>query len=332
MNEPLLKRPWRFKEMGLLLLAAGIISLALISLELGQGNTLTVEMLYIIGGFVVTFTIAHLALVFLAPYSDQVMLPVAAALNGLGLVMIYRLDLASGYNLVRNQIMWTLLGVVMFVAVIALLRNHRSLSRYSYLLGLAGLVLLALPLVWPSSINADARIWISIGPFSVQPGEFAKVLLLIFFAQLLVNKRSLFNVAGKRILGIDFPRVRDLLPSSHLGCRHYHHGLKTTSGPALLLFGTVLAMLYIATARSSWLIIGLVLVAIGGVGVYQISDKIQARVQHFIDPIGSFHDGGSQLSQSLFGLSWGGVTGTGLGRGYPQNIPVAHSDFILGLR
>ena len=330
MSEPLPKRPWRFKEMGLLLLAAGIISLALISLELGQGNTLTVEMLYIIGGFVVTFTIAHLALVFLAPYSDQVMLPVAAALNGLGLVMIYRLDLASGYNLVRNQIMWTLLGVVMFVAVIALLRNHRSLSRYSYLLGLAGLVLLALPLVWPSSINADARIWISIGPFSVQPGEFAKVLLLIFFAQLLVNKRSLFNVAGKRILGIDFPRVRDLGPILLIwGVATIIMGLQNDFGPALLLFGTVLAMLYIATARSSWLIIGLVLVAIGGVGVYQISDKIQARVQHFIDPIGSFHDGGSQLSQSLFGLSWGGVTGTGLGRGYPQNIPVAHSDFIL---
>lgn len=243
MSEPLPKRPWRFKEMGLLLLAAGIISLALISLELGQGNTLTVEMLYIIGGFVVTFTIAHLALVFLAPYSDQVMLPVAAALNGLGLVMIYRLDLASGYNLVRNQIMWTLLGVVMFVAVIALLRNHRSLSRYSYLLGLAGLVLLALPLVWPSSINADARIWISIGPFSVQPGEFAKVLLLIFFAQLLVNKRSLFNVAGKRILGIDFPRVRDLGPILLIwGVATIIMGLQNDFGPALLLFGTVLAM------------------------------------------------------------------------------------------
>ena len=165
MNQPLLKRPWRFKRNGLAAPGSRHYSLALISLELGQGNTLTVEMLYIIGGFVVTFTIAHLALVFLAPYSDQVMLPVAVALNGLGLVMIYRLESASGYNLVRNQIMWTLLGVVMFVAVIALLRNHRSLSRYSYLLGLAGLVLLALPLVWPSSINADARIWISDPPF-----------------------------------------------------------------------------------------------------------------------------------------------------------------------
>ena len=323
-------RPGRSRELLMLLLAGTVTLLALISAELGQGNTATIEMLWILGGFILVFGVAHAILRFLAPWSDQVLLPVVAALNGLGLVMIHRLDMANGTSLVRSQVMWTVLGVAMFVAVMVLLRDHRSLSRYSYILGLVGLLLLALPLVWPSSINSDARIWISIGPFSVQPGEFAKVLLLIFFAQLLVNKRSLFNVAGKRVLGIDFPRLRDLGPILVVwGIALVIMALQNDFGPALLLFGTVLGMLYIATARGSWLIIGLVLVAVGGFGVYQVSAKIQDRVNHFVDPIAHYDSGGYQLSQALFGMSWGGVTGTGLGNGYPQNVPVAHSDFIL---
>ncbi|QGS34496.1 cell division protein FtsW [Corynebacterium xerosis] len=323
-------RPGRSRELVMLLLAGAVTLLALISTELGQGNTATVEMLWIVGGFILVFGVAHLVLRFLAPWSDQVLLPVVAALNGLGLVMIHRLDMANATTLVRSQVMWTVLGVGMFVAVMVLLRDHRSLSRYSYILGLLGLILLALPLVWPSSINSDARIWISIGPFSVQPGEFAKVLLLIFFAQLLVNKRSLFNVAGKRVLGIDFPRLRDLGPILVVwGIALVIMALQNDFGPALLLFGTVLGMLYIATARGSWLIIGLVLVAVGGFGVYQVSAKIQDRVNHFVDPIAHYDSDGYQLSQALFGMSWGGVTGTGLGNGYPQNVPVAHSDFIL---
>lgn len=330
MSETTAKRPLRIKEMLLLLLSAGLLLLALISLELAQGNVLTSDVLYIIGGFILVFSAAHITLTFVAPHADQVMLPVAATLNALGLVMIHRLDLANDTSLATNQIMWTILGVALFIAVIIALRDHRSLSRYSYLLGLVGLVLLALPLVWPSSIESDARIWISIGPFSMQPGEFAKVLLMIFFAQLLVNKRSLFNVAGKHVLGIDFPRVRDLGPILLIwGIATVIMALQNDFGPALVLFGTVLAMLYAATGRGSWLIIGLVLVTIGGVGVYLISDKIQARVAHFLDPLGSYDEGGYQLSQGLFGMSWGGIGGTGLGQGYPQNIPVAHSDFIL---
>ena len=323
-------RPGRSRELLMLLLAGTVTLLALISAELGQGNTATIEMLWILGGFILVFGVAHAILRFLAPWSDQVLLPVVAALNGLGLVMIHRLDMANGTSLVRSQVMWTVLGVAMFVAVMVLLRDHRSLSRYSYILGLVGLLLLSLPLVWPSSINSDARIWISIGPFSVQPGEFAKVLLLIFFAQLLVNKRSLFNVAGKRVLGIDFPRLRDLGPILVVwGIALVIMALQNDFGPALLLFGTVLGMLYIATARGSWLLIGLILVAVGGFGVYQVSAKIQDRVSHFVDPLANYDSGGYQLSQALFGMSWGGVTGTGLGNGYPQNVPVAHSDFIL---
>ncbi|AZA10371.1 FtsW/RodA/SpoVE family cell cycle protein [Corynebacterium gerontici] len=322
----------RRTEFGLLLVAAVLMAVTLLNLNLAQGEGVNSEVLWVIGGFILVFTIAHLALCMTAPHADQVMLPVASVLNGFGLVMVYRLDLALDQNLANKQVVWTLVGVALMVAVLVLIRDHRALSRYSYILGLVGLVLLALPLVWPTSMNADANIWISIGPFSVQPGEFSKILLLLFFAQLLVNKRALFNVAGYRILGLEFPRLRDLGPILAVwAVAILIMAGENDFGPALLLFATVLAMMFLATGRVSWLLIGAVLVVVGGSAVYQISDKIQARVQNFIDPVSNFDTTGYQLSQSLFGLSSGGIAGSGLGKGHPELIPVAESDFILAV-
>ena len=318
-------------EFGLLVCAALIIAVTLVSLNLAQGQALTQEMFWVIGGFLVVFTIAHLALCFTAPHADQVMLPVASVLNGLGLVMVYRLDLAEGTALANRQVMWSLVAVALMVAVLVIIRDHRVLTRYSYVLGLIGLILLALPLVWPASaVNADARIWISIGPFSVQPGEFSKILLLLFFAQLLVTKRALFTVAGYRFLGLEFPRLRDLAPIIGVwGFAILIMAGENDFGPALLLFSTVLGMIYLATGRASWLMIGAFLVALGGTAVYQVSDKIQARFSNFQDPVGNYDTTGYQLSQALFGMSTGGISGTGIGAGHPQLVPVAESDFIL---
>ncbi|ANE02801.1 FtsW/RodA/SpoVE family cell cycle protein [Corynebacterium crudilactis] len=320
----------RNTEMWLLILATAVVSIMFISLELAMGNDLGVHILMLIGGYIGVFIVAHLAMAWVAPFADQIMLPVVAALNGIGLVMIYRLDQATGYSTVNSQLMWTLVGVVLMVAVLLLLRDYKSLSRYSYLLGVVGIVLLALPLVWPQPGGVEARIWIWLGPFSIQPGEFSKILLLLFFAQLLATKRALFTVAGYRFLGLEFPRLRDLAPILVVwalailimaGANDF--------GPALLLFTTVLAMVYLATGRGSWLLIGAVLVAVGAFAVYQVSGKIQERVQNFIDPVAHYDTTGYQLSQGLFGMSWGGITGTGIGQGYPNMIPVVHSDFIL---
>ncbi|VEH81428.1 cell division protein [Corynebacterium kutscheri] len=320
----------RKRELGLLLAATVIISLSLINLYIAQDQEITTEVAWVIGGFIGVFGIAHLAICWLAPHADQIMLPVAALLNGLGLVMIYRLDLASGNNLASRQVMWSLVAVTLMILVLFFLRDYAKLTHYSYILGLLGLILLALPLVWPSRMNADANIWISIGPFSVQPGEFSKILLLLFFAQLLVNKRTLFSTAGYRILGVEFPRLRDLGPILGVwGIAILIMAGENDFGPALLLFSTVLGMLYLATGRTSWLIIGSILVAVGGTAVYQISDKIQARVTNFMDPIAHYDTTGYQLSQSLFAMSSGGLSGTGLGAGHPELIPVVHSDFIL---
>ncbi|MDU0479556.1 FtsW/RodA/SpoVE family cell cycle protein [Staphylococcus chromogenes] len=320
----------RKTEFGLLILSAIIIAVTLVNLEVSLGNELTRDVLYVIGGYIGVFTLAHLVMCWKAPHADQIMLPVAALLNGLGLIMIQRLDAARDSSMATRQVMWTLVGIVLLIAVLFILRDHRSLTRYSYLLGLVGLVLLALPMVWPQPAEADARIWLALGPFSIQPGEFSKILLLLFFAQLLVTKRALFTVAGYRFFGLEFPRLRDLAPILlvWLLALMIMAG-ENDFGPALLLFSTVLGMLYLATGRASWLLIGFTLVAIGGFGLYQISAKIQTRVNNFVDPLAHYNEGGYQLSQGLFGMSWGGLTGTGLGQGYPHIVPVAWSDFIL---
>ncbi|MCT1493246.1 FtsW/RodA/SpoVE family cell cycle protein [Corynebacterium sanguinis] len=324
----------RTRELGLLVCSALLLLLMLFGLELSQGRTLTGEMLWLVGGFIGVYAIAHLAIRLTAPYADQVLLPVVATLNAIGLVIIYRLDLAerAGYGaLADRQVLWSFAGVVLLVLTLVIVRDHKSLSRYSYILGLLGLFFLALPLVWPQPAEfADARIWIWIGPFSIQPGEFSKILLLIFFAQLLAQKRSLFTVAGKRFAGLVFPRLRDLAPIMVVwAIAILIMAISNDFGPALLLFATVLAMVYYATGRTSWLLIGIGLLAVGGYAVYEVSDKIQERVTNFLDPLANYDTTGYQPSQALFGLSWGGVTGVGLGHGHPELVPVAHSDYIL---
>ncbi|MDK8663445.1 FtsW/RodA/SpoVE family cell cycle protein [Corynebacterium coyleae] len=324
----------RSRELLLLLFATGLLLLMLFGLETSQGHTLPTEMLYLVGGFIGVYAIAHLSLAFLAPHADQVLLPMVALLNAIGLVVIYRLDLAErpGYGpLAERQMMWSLVGVGLMVLTLLVVREHQALSRYSYLLGLVGLIFLALPLVWPQPEgHADARIWLWLGPFSIQPGEFSKILLLIFFAQLLAQKRALFTVAGRRFLGLTFPRVRDLAPILMVwAIAILIMAASNDFGPALLLFATVLGMVYFATDRISWLAIGLALVAVGGYAVYQVSGKIQERVANFIDPFADFEGIGNQPANALIGLSWGGMTGTGLGYGHPELVPVAHSDYIL---
>ena len=284
------------------------------------------------------WVVAHLVVRKWASYADPLLLPSVALLVGLGLTVIHRLDLAAEQvesTITREdapvQLIWATLGVALFVAFLVLVRDHRSLSRYAYTLALVGLALLALPALLPSSLSEvnGAKIWIRIAGFSIQPGEFAKICLVVFFAAYLVDKRDVLALASRKVAGLELPRGRDLGPvlvawMLSILVLVFERDL----GSSLLLFGIFIVMLYVATERSSWLLIGVGLFALGAFLAYQLFGHVRARVDVWLDPFAYQDDAGYQLVQSLFGLGTGGLFGAGLGGGRPDQVPVAKSDFI----
>jgi len=282
------------------------------------------------------WTAAHLAVRKWAPYADPLLLPAVALLVGLGLSVIHRLDLADAQNgrgseSAPTQLIWATIGVALFVGVLVVIRDHRVLARYAYILMLAGLVLLAIPAVLPSRFSEinGAKLWILVGGFSIQPGEFAKICLVVFFAAYLVDKRDVLALASRRVVGLELPRGRDLGPVLVIwGLSILVLVFERDLGSSLLLFGIFVVMLYIATERASWLVIGLLLFAAGAFLAYQVFGHVQQRVDVWLDPFKYKSSDGYQLVQSLFGLGTGGLFGAGLGGGRPDQVPVAKSDFI----
>ena len=285
----------RNSELFLLGFAAVITTVALLLVEANQEQGLHWDLAQYTVAYLALFTGAHLAVRRFTPYADPLLLPVVALLNGLGLVMIHRLDLAAGGPLAKGlggtanqQMLWTLFGVVVFSLVVIFLRDHRVLARYGYVCGLTGLILLAIPAVLPRSVSEQngAKIWIELPGFSIQPAEFSKILLLIFFAAVLVSKRSVFTSAGKHFVGMDLPRPRDLAPLlaawiASVGVMVFEKDL----GTSLLLYASFLVMVYIATDRLSWVVIGLALFAAGSVAAYYVFDHVQVRVQTWLGPV-----------------------------------------------
>ena len=328
----------RSTELALLGFAVLITVAAQCVVDLTITGSLRPELLTFGGWISALWLVAHLVVRRWAPYADPLLLPAVALLVGLGLAVIHRLDLAveqfdstAAREDAPVQLTWATLGVLLFVAVLALVRDHRTLARLAYTLALVGLVLLAIPALLPASLSTvnGAKIWIRVAGFSIQPGEFAKILLIIFFAAYLVDKRDVLALASRRVAGLELPRGRDLGPVLlawviSILVLVFERDL----GSSLLLFGIFVVMLYVATERSSWLIIGLGLFAGGAFLAYQIFAHVQARVDTWLDPF-AYRDGaGYQLVQSLFGLGTGGLFGAGLGGGRPDQVPVAKSDFI----
>ncbi|MDX8049446.1 FtsW/RodA/SpoVE family cell cycle protein [Lentzea sp. BCCO 10_0798] len=347
-TSPGLKAPTRRgTELVMLSFAAGLVTLALILVELNQERSLSLRILYLGLAYLALFACAHLAVRRWAPYADPAILPCVALLNGLGLVVIHRIDLAlegtvfpdgSTWDPVAfKQVIWTGIGLLMFAATLKFLPDHRMLARFGYTFGLVGLVALLLPGVLPGFIAPTingAKIWLRVGPLSLQPGEFAKILLMVFFAAFLVSKRDLFTVAGRRFLGMDLPRARDLGPLfAAWGVTVAVMVLQKDLGSSLLFFGIVLVLLYIATERAAWVVLGLGLFAGGAVIAWKLFNHVQQRVANWQDPIARYDviGGGYQISQSLFGLATGGIGGAGLGAGRPEMIPEANTDFITAV-
>jgi cell division protein FtsW (lipid II flippase) len=260
-------------------------------------------------------------------------------LNGLGITMIHRLDIAAGASGWEaagvRQMAWTAVALVIAIIVLILVKNYRILLRYRYLAMLAGVILLTMPL-WPGigrTVNG-ATLWVDIGGMNFQPGEIAKIALAIFFAGYLMTARESLQKVGTTFAGIRWPRVRDLGPLLivwvvAMGVLVFQRDL----GTSLLYFGLFLAMLYIATNRILWLVLGGGLFVVGAAAAASQLAYVQNRLEGWLD---SFNPevynavGGSyQLVQGLFGFAEGGFIGEGLGQGQPSFVPLANSDYIV---
>ncbi|MFI1446599.1 FtsW/RodA/SpoVE family cell cycle protein [Streptomyces virginiae] len=290
--------------------------------------------------------IAHLVVRRYAKYADPLLLPLGTLLNGLGLVLIWRLDQSERLqNLAKRafggfspsaprQMMYTAVAIALFAAVLLVLKDHRVLQRFTYISMAGALVLLILPVI--PGLGADvfgAKIWISVGGFSIQPGEFAKIVIAIFFAGYLMVKRDALALASRRFMGLYLPRGRDLGPilmiwAMSLLVLVFENDL----GTSLLFFGMFVIMLYVATERTSWIVIGLLMSVGGAVVVGTFASHVQARVNAWLDPFACYTTSGAceQVGQSIMSFGSGGVLGAGWGQGNSDLIGfAANSDFIF---
>jgi len=332
----------RWVELVLVLFAWGLGVLGTLQVGWATGEPLG-QRFWITAGVVGALAlVTHVVVRWRAPFADPLMLPIATALTILGLVVIFRLDIAAAQTAQRNdrsiptpdvyaQLTWYAVAVLLFSVVLLLLRDHRLLQRYTYTCGLVGLVLLVLPLlpVIGTTVNG-ATLWVRIGSFTFQPAEAAKILLTVFFAGYLVMTRDSLAVVRTKVLGIGLPRARDLGPilvawGASLAVLIFQRDL----GTSLLFFGLFVLMLYIATQRRTWLILGALLFIAGGLVSYLLFAHVRVRVQVWLDPFAYAQDQGYQIVQALYGLANGGLFGTGLGRGYPDLVPYANTDFVV---
>lgn len=326
-------------ELALLLLAWTINIGALALVELGALGTIEPTIIMIGLGLSALTLAMHIAMRFVASEADPFILPVATVLNGIGLAGIYRVDVAEGdtgfASVAIRQVMWTSIAIGCAIGVLVLVRNHRILQRYTYIAMFVGVILLLLPML--PGIGQEisgARVWIGIGPFSFQPGEIAKIALAVFFAGYLVTRRDSLAIVGRKFLGLQLPRLRDLGPilliwALAMSVIVFQRDL----GTALLYFGLFLVMIYVATGRFSWIFIGLLLFGTGAFLASRTLNYVEGRINNWLDafnPAVYDANGGSyQLVQGLFGLANGGIIGTGLGQGRPDLTPVPQSDYII---
>ena len=326
----------RGAELFLLVLALAVGVGAYAAVGIGVDGSVPVDIVSYGGWLAALVIAAHVAVRFVAPYADPVLLPLVAALNGLGLAVIHRLDLTEGTTFARQQLTWMTLGVLLFIGALVVLRDHRVLTRFTYTFGLGAILLLLLPLVpgVGKTING-ARIWIGVGPFSFQPGEVAKVLLVVAFAGYLVLHRDALALAGRRVLFVDLPRGRDLGPILamwlvSLGVLVFQKDL----GSSLLFFGLFLVMLYVATERPGWLVVGSALFLSGALFAWRTFGHVQDRVDIWLHPFKYYNNAtppfSDQIVETMFGMAWGGLIGRGFGEGDPTRISYAESDFIMG--
>ena len=333
----------RNREFWLLLFAIAISGASLTLVQLGALGAIDPMILVIGGALAVLVFAVHVVLRVVASDADPFVLPIATTLTGLGIAMIYRIDIAkqlSGWPAFSNkQLAWTAISLAGVIALVIALRNYRVLYRYTYIFGLAGIVLLILPFIpGLKARGATADVWVSLGGiFSFQPGELAKICLAIFFAGYLVRTRESLSSVGNRFLGMTWPRMRELGPVLVVWIISLLIIVSQRDlGTGVLIFGMFIAMLYVATGKTSWVLIGLAGVGIGAFLATRVLAYVQRRFTNWLDAFNpdiiQARGGSYQLVEGIFGLAHGGLIGTGWGQGRPQITPLANSDYIIPSR
>ncbi|WP_251455113.1 FtsW/RodA/SpoVE family cell cycle protein [Microbacterium sp. Marseille-Q6648] len=326
----------RNRELFLLVFAFAINAGALVLVQLGELGAVDWTFVVYCGGPTALIVALHIVLRLKARAADPFVVPIATLLTGLGIAMIYRIDLARDRNgweaFSTRQLAWAGIALVLAIVVVILLRNYRVLFRYTYIFGFAGIGLLILPVIPGLSGGGNADVWVDVGFFTFQPGELAKLALAVFFAGYLVRTRESLTSVGTRFLGMTWPRARELGPLLviwlvSLGIIVMQRDL----GTGLLIFGMFVAMLYVATGKTSWVLLGVILAAAGALLASRVLPYVQGRFTNWLDAFNpALMDNSSfQLVQGIFGLAQGGLIGTGLGLGRPYLTPVAESDYIF---
>lgn len=252
------------------------------------------------------------------PHADALLLAVVTLLTGVGLVMIYRLtfDVPGVENLATTQAGWILVGSAALVLTVLLFKDYHRLFNYKYLLAAVAVGLIASTIFFGYEVNG-AQLWLRVGPVNFQPSEFARIALIIFFAGYLADTRDLLAATSRTILGVQVPALKYFGPvalvwAASLGLLVFEKDL----GSSLLFFAVPLLMLYVATGRIAYVILGTVLFSVGSLATYFLFDHVQVRVSAWLDPWSQPDTGGFQILQSLFSIADGGITGTGLGEGF----------------
>ncbi|MFJ2567731.1 FtsW/RodA/SpoVE family cell cycle protein [Streptomyces sp. NPDC094154] len=333
----------RNQELALLLGAVLICGFGQAGSSLAMTGSLPPGLAFHVAVLALPPLLCHLAVRRFAPHADPLILPLATLLTGLGIVLIHRLDVAyqARYNsptAVGGQIMWVGLAVLGFIAVVIGLKDHRRLQRYPYVAVTVGLVLLMAPAFYPGDVYGAKR-WIFLGPLSFQPGEFVKIVIVLFFAGYLTLRRDALALAGRRFMGMYLPRGRQLGPIAAVWVISLLVlVLERDLGTSLIFFGVFVIMLYVATERTSWVVFGVAMFAVGAFVVGSFEPHVHGRVVAWLHPMdiylppdqrpaGLISD---QAAQALFGFGSGGMLGSGIGQGHPELIGFAgRSDFIL---
>ena len=314
-------------ELVLLCVAAPLVVLLFAMIALNQGQALNMNTLGVPVGIFVAFIIAHIAVRRFAPGADPAILPLAFALSGIGIAFVTRL----APKLAVNQVMWLFVGVACMVVVLVIIRNLDKIANYKYTFMIVGFLLLLSPLLPViGTENYGSRIWLSIAGFSFQPGEIAKIVIVLFLAGYLAQNREMLSVFTWRIGPLRLPDIRTLLPLLLMwGVAMLIVVFEKDLGSALVFFFVFLLMLYVATGKKFYLVIGLGLIAVGGVGAYFAFDHVQIRVATWLDPFADAQNTGYQLVQAIYSMADGDLFGVGLGRGLAEQIPIVESDFIF---